>query len=192
LNHKQAEILMARIILITGGSRSGKSIYAQRIAESIPKDRTYIATCPVVDEEMAERIQRHKEARWAGNWHTIEEPTDLTAALIKAGKSRVILVDCLTLWINNLMYDAELQNRDLGEDEIIERCGDVLGTCDAISGTIIFVTNEIGMGIVPDNPLSRRYRDLAGRCNQVMADRADAVVFMVSGLPLTVKGETIL
>jgi adenosylcobinamide kinase/adenosylcobinamide-phosphate guanylyltransferase len=183
---------MARIILITGGSRSGKSTYAQCIAESIPEDRTYIATCPVVDEEMEKRIRKHKEARRAGNWHTIEEPTNLAAALIKAGKSRVIVVDCLTLWINNLMYDAESQNRDLGEDEIVERCGDVLDACSAISGTIIFVTNETGMGIVPDNPLSRRYRDLAGRCNQVMADRADAVAFMVSGIPLTVKGEKIL
>lgn len=183
---------MARIILITGGSRSGKSIYAQRIAESIPEDRTYIATCPVVDEEMAARIQRHKKARRDGNWRTIEETIDLAAALIGASKSRVILVDCLTLWINNLMYDAELQNRDLNEEEIVERCRDVLSACDAISGTIIIVTNEIGMGIVPDNPMSRRYRDLAGRCNQVMADRADAVVFMVSGLPLMVKGEKII
>jgi len=183
---------MARIILITGGSRSGKSIYAQRIAESIPGDRTYIATCPVVDEEMAERIKKHREARQAGNWQTIEETMDLAAALIRASGSRVILVDCLTLWINNLIYEAELQNRDLGEEEIVEQCRDILGACDAISGTIIFVTNEIGMGIVPDNPLSRRYRDLAGRCNQVMAESADAVVLMVSGLPLNVKGEKII
>ncbi|MEI8172576.1 MAG: bifunctional adenosylcobinamide kinase/adenosylcobinamide-phosphate guanylyltransferase [Deltaproteobacteria bacterium] len=180
---------MARIILITGGSRSGKSIYAQQIAESMAEDRTYIATCPVVDEEMEERIRKHREARRAGNWQTIEETTDLEAALTRAKGSAVILIDCLTLWVNNLMYQAELQKKDIREEDIVERCRDILDACGAISGTVIFVTNEIGMGIVPDNALSRRYRDLAGRCNQIMAGRADAVVFMVSGLPLNMKGE---
>jgi adenosylcobinamide kinase/adenosylcobinamide-phosphate guanylyltransferase len=180
---------MARIILITGGSRSGKSIYAQQIAESMAEDRTYIATCPVVDEEMEERIRKHREARRAGNWQTIEETTDLAAALTRAKESAVILIDCLTLWVNNLMYQAELQKKDIREEDIVERCRDILDACGAISGTVIFVTNEIGMGIVPDNALSRRYRDLAGRCNQIMAGRADAVVFMVSGLPLNMKGE---
>ena len=180
---------MARIILITGGSRSGKSIYAQQIAESMAEDRTYIATCPVVDEEMEERIRKHREARRAGNWQTIEETTDLAAALTRAKGSAVILIDCLTLWVNNLMYQAELQKKDVREEDIVERCGDILDACGAISGTVIFVTNEIGMGIVPDNAMSRRYRDLAGRCNQLMAGRADAVVFMVSGLPLNMKGE---
>jgi adenosylcobinamide kinase/adenosylcobinamide-phosphate guanylyltransferase len=180
---------MARIILITGGSRSGKSIYAQQIAESMAEDRTYIATCPVVDEEMKERIRKHREARRAGNWQTIEETTDLTAALTRAKESAVILIDCLTLWVNNLMYQAELQKKDIREEDIVELCRDILDACGAISGTVIFVTNEIGMGIVPDNAMSRRYRDLAGRCNQLMAGRADAVVFMVSGLPLNMKGE---
>lgn len=180
---------MARIILITGGSRSGKSIYAQQIAESMAEDRTYIATCPVVDEEMEERIRKHREARRAGNWQTIEETTDLAAALTRAKESAVILIDCLTLWVNNLMYQAELQKKDIREEDIVERCRDILDACGAISGTVIFVTNEIGMGIVPDNAMSRRYRDLAGRCNQIMAGRADAVVFMVSGLPLNMKGE---
>lgn len=180
---------MARIILITGGSRSGKSIYAQRIAESMAEGRTYIATCPVVDEEMNERIRKHREARRTRNWQTIEEATDLAAALTRAKGSAVILIDCLTLWVNNLMYQAELQKKDIREEDIVERCRDILDACGAISGTVIFVTNEIGMGIVPDNALSRRYRDLAGRCNQVMAGHADAVVFMVSGLPLKMKGE---
>jgi adenosylcobinamide kinase/adenosylcobinamide-phosphate guanylyltransferase len=186
---RQERILMARIILITGGSRSGKSTYAQHIAESISGDRTYIATCPVIDEEMEARIQRHREARCAGNWQTIEETTDLVAALTRAKESRVILIDCLTLWVNNLLYQFELQKKAMGEEEIVERCRDILDVCDEISGTVIFVTNEIGMGIVPDNALSRQYRDLAGRCNQIMASRADFVVFMVSGLPLRIKGE---
>ena len=183
---------MARIILITGGSRSGKSIYAQQIAESMAEGRTYIATCPVVDEEMKERIRKHREARRTGNWQTIEETTDLAAALTKAKGSAVILIDCLTLWVNNLMYQAEVQKQDIREEDIVDRCRDILDACDTIYGTVIFVTNEIGMGIVPDNALSRRYRDLAGRCNQVMAHRADAVVFMVSGLPLKMKGEIMI
>jgi adenosylcobinamide kinase / adenosylcobinamide-phosphate guanylyltransferase len=180
---------MARIILITGGSRSGKSMHAQRIAEAITGTRTYIATCPVVDAEMEERIRKHKDARQAGGWQTIEETTDLADALTRAGGSRSILVDCLTLWVNNLMYDAELQKKEITEEEIVKRCRDVLDACDEISGTVIFVTNEVGMGIVPDNALSRLYRDIAGRCNQVMAERANDVIFMVSGMPLNIKGD---
>jgi len=180
---------MARIIFVTGGSRSGKSSYAQHLAESLPGERTYIATCPVVDAEMEERIRKHKEARRTGNWQTIEESTNLAAALITAGESGIILVDCLTLWINNLLYEAQLQGKDISEEDIVERCGEILNACNNISGTVIFVTNEVGMGIVPDNALSRQYRDLAGRCNQVVADRADTVTFMVSGLPLNIKGE---
>ena len=182
---------MARVILITGGSRSGKSSYAQHIAESIPGDRTYIATCPVVDAEMEERVRKHKEERRAGNWQTIEETTDLAAALIVAKESRAILIDCLTLWVNNLMYEAA-QYEDISEEDITKKCGDILEACDTIPGTVIFVTNEVGMGIIPDNALSRRYRDLAGRCNQVMADRADVVTFMVSGIPINIKGEKII
>jgi len=183
---------MARIILITGGGRSGKSGYAQRIAESIPGDRTYIATCPVIDAEMEERIRKHKEGRRTGNWKTIEETTDLAAALTAAKESRAILIDCLTLWINNLMYEAAQCKEDISEEDITEKCGNVLEVCKMIPGTVIFVTNEVGMGIIPDNALSRRYRDLAGRCNQVMAGRADVVTFMVSGIPINIKGEKII
>jgi adenosylcobinamide kinase/adenosylcobinamide-phosphate guanylyltransferase len=179
---------MARIILITGGSRSGKSMYAQCIAESIAGERTYIATCPIVDDEMAERIRKHRETRRTRNWQTIEETTDLSAALAGAGEKKVILVDCLTLWVNNLMHERELEKKEMEEEEIVARCGEILDACHDLSGTVIFVTNEVGMGIVPDNAMSRRYRDLAGRCNQVMARSADTVVLMISGLPLLIKG----
>jgi len=180
---------MAKIILITGGSRSGKSTYAQRMAESISGDRTFIATCPVIDKEMEVRIRKHREARRAGNWQTVEETIDLASAIQEASGGSVILIDCLTLWVNNLMYDAGLQDGEISEEDIVVQCRKILDVCREISGTVIFVTNEVGMGIVPDNALSRRYRDLAGRCNQVMADGADAVVFIVSGLPLNIKGE---
>jgi adenosylcobinamide kinase / adenosylcobinamide-phosphate guanylyltransferase len=183
---------MAKIILITGGSRSGKSMYAQRVAESFSGTRTYIATCPVIDKEMEDRIRKHKEARQSTSWQTIEEMTDLAGALLRSRGSEVVLVDCLTLWINNLMYEAEQKKKHLNEEAIAARCEEVLGVCSDLTGTVIFVTNEVGMGIVPENPGSRLFRDLAGRCNQSMADRADTAIFMISGLPLYVKGEKIL
>ncbi len=183
---------MAKIILVTGGSRSGKSTYAQRLAESLSGVRTYIATCPVIDKETEERVRKHQEARQSASWDTIEELTDLAGALQRSKGSEVILVDCLTLWINNLMFEAEQKKEHLDEEAIRTCCEDVLDTCRDFPGTVIFVTNEVGMGIVPENPDSRLFRDLAGRCNQSMADRADAAVFMVSGLPLYIKGEKIL
>jgi adenosylcobinamide kinase / adenosylcobinamide-phosphate guanylyltransferase len=179
---------MAAIILITGGSRSGKSAYAQRIAESRPGERIYIATCPVIDEEMAERIRKHKQARKQG-WQTIEETENLVAALRSAKEAETILVDCLTLWINNLMYSTESVNAGLTEEDVTARCLEVLDACKNLSGTIIFVTNETGMGIVPADPQSRLFRDLAGRCNQIMADGADTVILMISGIAVTIKGD---
>ncbi len=167
-------------------------MYAQRIAESISGARTYIATCPVIDKEMEDRIRKHKEARQSASWQTIEEVTDLAGALRRSKGSGVVIVDCLTLWINNLMYEAEQEKKYLDEDVIGSRCEDVLGVCSELTGTVIFVTNEVGMGIVPENLSSRLFRDLAGRCNQRMANHADVFVFMISGLPLYIKGEKIL
>lgn len=196
---------MAEIVLVTGGSRSGKSRYAQELAESIAGKRTFVATCPVVDEEMAERIRRHQRARGTG-WITLEEAVDLPGALCRAAGSSVILVDCLTLWVNNLLYEEMLRSAQengaeamnapsdpagpaaITEDEMEERCREVLRACADLPGTVIFVTNEVGMGIVPDNPLSRRFRDLAGRCNQVIARGADRMVLMVSGIAAVIKG----
>lgn len=182
---------MAKIILITGGSRSGKSINAQKIAESISGSRTYIATCPYLDEEMTERIRKHKEARASSCWQTLEETTDLAGALQKTKESQVILVDCLTLWINNVLYEAEQRGESFHEEAIGAQCGEVLDVCARLPGTVIFVTNEVGMGIVPESPASRLYRDSVGRCNQIIAARADVVIFMISGIPLKIKGEKI-
>ncbi len=179
---------MATIILITGGSRSGKSAYAQGVAEAHPGERIYIATCPVIDGEMAERIKKHQQARKQG-WSTIEETENLVAALHSAKKAKTILVDCLTLWVNNLLYKAESENTALTEEEITARSLEVLDVCKSLPGTIIFVTNETGMGIVPADPQSRLFRDLAGRCNQIMADSADTVILMISGIAVTIKGD---
>ncbi len=190
---------MAEIVLVTGGSRSGKSRYAQELAEAVHEKRTFVATCPVVDEEMAERIRRHQRARGIG-WITLEEAVDLPGALRRAAGSGVVLVDCLTLWVNNLLYEETLRfarengaegpagSSGLSEDEMEAQCREVLRACAELPGMVIFVTNEVGMGIVPDNALSRRFRDLAGRCNQVIARGADRVVLMVSGIAATIKG----
>lgn len=178
---------MARVVLVTGGSRSGKSFYAQKLAEDIDGRRAFLATCPVIDEEMAERIQKHQRARNEANWDTIEEATNLANALRNACKYDVVLIDCLTLWINNLMYESECEGKKVTEEDIVRVCEDVLSACSELSGTVIFVTNEVGMGIVPGDALSRRYRDLVGRCNQTIAAAADAVMLVSCGIPISLK-----
>ena len=178
---------MADILLVTGGSRSGKSAWAQTRAEEIPGPRIYLATCPVIDAEMAERIRKHREARQGKGWETLEETIDLTGVIRRHGDGRTILVDCLTLWINNLMYEREKQGGLLTEGDIVEQCRDVADACRSARGTVIFVTNEVGMGIVPENETARRFRDIAGRCNQEMAGAADGVTLLISGIPLQIK-----
>lgn len=178
---------MATIYLVTGGCRSGKSRRAQEIAESFPGRRVFIATCPVVDDEMRQRIEIHQADRAGRNWRTIEEQVDLPAALGKCQGASAILVDCLTLWVSNLMWQAQRQGTDLGERQIVATTQAVVDACKKLHGNIIFVTNEVGMGIVPENALARRYRDLAGRANQTMASAADHVTLMCCGLGIELK-----
>jgi adenosylcobinamide kinase/adenosylcobinamide-phosphate guanylyltransferase len=180
---------MADIILVTGGSRSGKSSWAQHRAEAAPGLHLYIATCPVIDAEMDERIRKHREAREGKGWETMEETVDIAAVIRRHGEGKTVLVDCLTLWINNLMYERQIREEKLTESDIVEYCRDLVAVCRQITGTVILVSNEVGMGIVPDNETARRFRDLAGRCNQEIAQAADAVTLLVSGIPLPVKGE---
>ena len=177
---------MARVVLVTGGCRSGKSAYAQGLAESLPGPHVYVATCPVIDEEMRRRIEAHRRGR-AQSWQTIEETLALGEAIGSAAAGAAVLVDCLTLWINNLMYQAQQQGADVGEEQIVRHCQDVLGACRQRAGTVVLVTNEVGLGIVPDNALARRYRDLIGRANQQIAARADRVTLVVCGIPWQLK-----
>lgn len=181
---------MARIALVTGGCRSGKSAYAQRLAESLPPSRLYVATCPVTDDEMAKRIERHRQARGGRDWQTVEEQIDLPGVFRTHRDRNVILVDCVTLWINNLMYRAECEARRIGEDEIADRVVLTLDAAAGCRGTVIFVTNEVGLGVVPANVQTRGYRDLVGRANQILAARAEIATLLCCGIPLQLKGET--
>ncbi len=180
---------VSRVVLVTGGSRSGKSAHALRLAESRPGPWTFIATCPAIDEELARKIEAHRLERDAQQWATIEEQTDLAGAIARAGASGVILVDCLTLWVNNLMYRAALAGREVTEGELAGLTAAVLRAARAAAGTVIFVTNEVGLGIVPPEAPTRRYRDLVGRCGQTIGADADAAVLVVCGLAITLKGE---
>lgn len=179
--------MMADIIMVTGGSRSGKSSYAQNRAEEIGGPLLYVATCPAIDAEMEERIRRHRKTRTAKGWETVEESIDIASAVRKNGEGKTVLVDCLTLWINNLMYEAKKRKEAFTEESIVVHCRNLILSCEKISGTVIFVANEVGMGIVPDNEIARRYRDIAGRCNQEIAKAAKEVVLLVSGIPVVLK-----
>lgn len=179
---------MAEIILITGGSRSGKSAFAQQLAEQREGARLFLATCPATDDEMRERIKRHIADRKHGGWDTEEELTGIAARLGAGEKYRVVLVDCLTLWVNNIMYEAHRNGRPVTEDAIAQRAAECVEAARRRPGTVIFVTNEVGLGIVPDNEAARLFRDLAGRCNQQVAAAADSVYLVTCSIPIKIKG----
>jgi adenosylcobinamide kinase/adenosylcobinamide-phosphate guanylyltransferase len=163
--------------LVLGGARSGKSRYAETLVAAAPSPWLYIATAEAHDDEMRARIATHR-ARRGTDWHVIEAPRDLAGALATSAAGGAVLVDCLTLWLSNLML-AEI---DCAAE--VDRLEAVLS---GIARPVVLVSNEVGSGIVPDNALARRFRDAQGRLNQRMAARADRVVLMVAGLPLVVK-----
>jgi adenosylcobinamide kinase / adenosylcobinamide-phosphate guanylyltransferase len=169
--------LVARLTLVLGGARSGKSRYAESLITALPPPWIYAATAQPLDGEMAARIAAHRARRGAG-WRTIEAPRDLAGAIAAQGSAPMI-VDCLTLWLSNLLLaDADID----GEIERLE------AALDRAGAPVALVANEVGSGIVPENALARRFRDLQGVLNQRMAARAGSVVLVVAGLPLTVKG----
>ncbi|MBR0796431.1 bifunctional adenosylcobinamide kinase/adenosylcobinamide-phosphate guanylyltransferase [Bradyrhizobium jicamae] len=165
------------IILITGGARSGKSLRAENRARSFPGRPVYVATAEALDTEMAERIARHR-ARRGNDWIERETPLDLAQALIDTDGGGARLVDCLTLWLSNLLHAGLAWSKQT--DGLVE-------TLARQRSPVILVTNEVGLGIVPDNALARTFRDAAGLINQQIAGVADEVEFIVSGLPMKLK-----
>ncbi len=172
---------MSRIVLITGGEKSGKSRHALSLAGCRAK-KAFIATAEAVDEEMTRRIARHRESRDT-SFHTVEEPADLAGALrsLPPG-TEIAVVDCLTVWLGNLVH---LHGTGKG------RYPEVTGFLELLKSPpcdLVIVTNEVGMGIIPENEMARHFRDLSGELNQSVARLADQVILMVSGIPVTVKG----
>ncbi len=169
---------MSRVTLVLGGARSGKSRHAEGLAQGHRGRLIYIATAEVTDQEMRDRIALHRGRR-GGKWTTIEAPLDLVAQLRDADDAKAfILVDCITVWINNLMYHGK---------DVAAEVAHLTAILPTMRGRIVIVSNEVGLGIVPDNALARRFRDEAGRANQVLAEAADEVLFIASALPLTLK-----
>jgi adenosylcobinamide kinase / adenosylcobinamide-phosphate guanylyltransferase len=178
---------VGQIVLVTGGSRSGKSEYARALAEALQGPRAFVATCRATDDEMRERIEKHRQCRESSVWGTMEEPLQLAEVLRNNGQVRLFLIDCLTLWVNNIMFEASLKGRTISESHIADRVSEVLHVAAEIPATTIFVSNEVGWGIVPENAVSRLYRDLVGRCNEIVAAAADEVTLVACGLPLKLK-----
>jgi adenosylcobinamide kinase/adenosylcobinamide-phosphate guanylyltransferase len=167
-----------RSTLVFGGARSGKSTFAENLAVRSSLEKVYVATSAALDDEMADRIARHKDQR-GSLWITIEEQLDLVGVLSRETAShRVILVDCLTLWLSNLMFS---------EKDIPAETARLIEAIKALAGPCVFVSNEVGMGIVPENRLSRSFRDAQGRLNQDIASVCHQVVFVAAGQPLLLK-----
>lgn len=166
------------LTLVLGGARSGKTSFAERLAEEAAPSRTYIATGQAFDTEMADRIALHQASRGEG-WSTVEAPLDPAAALNDASVHGAVLLDCLTLWLSNLMH----HDRDIDAETV--RLLNAAGRCAA---PVVIVTNEVGLGLVPETPLGRAFRDAQGRLNQQVAARADRVAFVAAGLPIWLKG----
>ncbi len=170
-----------KIYFITGGARSGKSAFAEKLAAGIGGKRAFIATAQALDPEMAARIRHHQKRRGAA-WDTYEEPLAIAELLIKLnGRYQIVLLDCLTLWLSNVMAHTD------GDDLISSRTDTLVAALKNFGGSCIIVSNEVGLGIVPENPLARRFRDFAGILNQKIAQMADEAYFTASGIPVKIK-----
>ena len=177
---------MGTIILVTGGTRSGKSDFALERADEFGGRRCFIATCPVTDKEMAARIEKHRRLREGTGWLTVEEPLAI-AAVVERDEHDLYLIDCLTLWVSNQMLNCSAKGRECSEAFIESKTGTMIAAAAAARAAVVFVTGEVGLGIVPENELARRYRDLVGRCNRIVAAAADEAVLVSCGLPLYLK-----
>ena len=173
-----------QLVLILGGVRSGKSRYAQQLASDVGKRVLFLATAGAGDDEMKHRISKHKSSR-PESWRTIEEQTDIAGVLRKnAARADAVIIDCVTVWLSNLL----MRNEKLSEKEMTVGIDRLIDSYAQGGATYIIVSGEVGMGIVPDHPLGRIFRDYLGLANQRLAGKADRVVLMVAGIPVDVKG----
>lgn len=178
MNAPRPPVTLMPVTLILGGARSGKSRHGEALVESQPGPCVYLATAEAGDAEMAARIAAHR-ARRSDRWTTVEAPLDLVGALDReTGPGQAVLVDCLTLWLSNLM--------GAGRD-VASECEGLIAALPGLSGPIVFVSNEVGQGVVPDNALARTFVDRAGRLHQDLVAAADRVIFMTAGLPMDLK-----
>ena len=187
-NFLDGEKFLGKIILVTGGARSGKSSFAEKLALKIGKGRAaYIATAQIFDKEMANRVKVHKQRR-GDEWTTFEAPFSAEDKILAAGKNfSAILFDCVTIYISNFICAANLDDEQKNYDDLRILIQKLIDSAKNSDSTIIFVTNEVGSGIVPENKLSRRFRDLAGFANQMLAENSDKVFLTVAGFAVDVK-----
>jgi adenosylcobinamide kinase / adenosylcobinamide-phosphate guanylyltransferase len=177
---------MAHAVLVTGGVRSGKSRFAESLVSSYGSQFCYLATAQSLDTEMEDRIARHK-ARRGDQWSTVEEPLALPQALARIdGIYRVILVDCITIWLSNLILTHDESDPDI-EESVLGSVHRLAGTLRGMITPVLLVTNEVGMGIVPESRLGRLFRDISGQANQILAATCDDVYTVISGIPLKLK-----
>ncbi len=178
---KMSDLPPKELILVLGGTRSGKSSWALHYTEAQYRSHLFIATARALDEEMAERIRLHKSSR-GPDWQLVEEPIEISKALrTRCGDVEAVLIDCLTVWLSNVLLEKGDQKIDMYQDDLLE-------TLSAREQTVVVVSNEVGMSIVPENPLGRKFRDLSGQINQKIAAMADKVIFLTAGLPMVLKG----
>lgn len=173
--------MSGKLKLILGGAKSGKSSFAMELAEKIPGEKIYLATAQALDDEMKEKIKRHKKDR-SSSWETIEE-TEEISQILKGLRFQcsVVVLDCITLWLSNLLH------KGYDEGEVFEIIKKFLDTAKKSDYSLLAVSNEVGMGIVPKNKLARQFRDIAGKINQEIAKAADEVYFVFSGIPKKIK-----
>jgi adenosylcobinamide kinase/adenosylcobinamide-phosphate guanylyltransferase len=179
--------LARKCILILGGARSGKSRYAQELAAKLGNKVLFVATGEALDEEMQARIDEHKKAR-PGRWRTLEIATDIGKQIEKQiGDAEVVIIDCLTLLVSNLLGDK--LDYAKAEKQVMAEINELVSFIDRLDASFIIVSNEVGMGLVPETRLGRLYRDLLGKANQLIAQHASEVYSMIAGIPVKVKGQ---
>lgn len=170
--------MLPKLTFVLGGASSGKSKFAEGLVVETGAPRVYLATSQVFDQEMRAKIDQHLQQR-GKDWHTVEEPFDLRDTLASIGQDQVVLLDCATMWLTNHL---------LAEHDIQAETAKLLQSLRTCEGRVVIVSNEVGMGIVPDNKLARQFRDAQGKLNQQLATASDLAVFVVAGLPTVLKG----